>query len=149
MFFGVAGRAAAVAARRLSTKDTQSALMAALEGQVPGTTPQSGRGKTVTVLRRIWFSVPASVEGLRDRALTLLPDGDADDRLALHWAMLLTTHSFFVDVAAVVGRLLALQGTFERAQVLRRLAERWGDRSTIARAVPRISSSQLEWGAPP
>ncbi len=138
--------AAAVAARRLSTTETQAALMAALEGQVPGTTPQSGRGKTVTVLRRIWFNVPAGAEGLRDRALTLLAEGDADDRLALHWAMLLATHPFFVDVTAVIGRLLALQGTFERVQVLRRLAERWGDRSTIARAVPRILSSQLEWG---
>src|SRR5436190_1543329 len=60
--------AAAISARRLSTKETQAALMAALEGQVPGTTPQSGRGKTVTVLRRIWFNVPASNEELRDRA---------------------------------------------------------------------------------
>jgi hypothetical protein len=138
--------AAAVAARHLSTTDTQAALMAALEGQVPGTTPQSGRGKTVTVLRRIWFNVPASAEGLRDRALTLLAEGDADDRLALHWGMLLATHPFFVDVVAVIGRLLTIQGTFERVHVLRRLAERWGDKSTIARAVPRILSSQLEWG---
>lgn len=138
--------AAAVASRRLSSGETQVALMRELDGQIRGTTPQSGRGKTVTILRRIWFAVPSDVESLRDRALALLADGDPDDRLALHWAMLLATHPFFADAAAVVGRLVGLQGTFERAHLMRRLTERWGDRSTLARAVPRLLVSLTEWG---
>lgn len=138
--------AAAIASQRLSSRETQVALMRELDGQVRGTTPQSGRGKTVTILRRIWFAVPPEVEPLRDGALAILTDGDADSRLALHWAMLLATHPFFADAAAVVGRLLALQGTFERAHVMRRLTERWGDRSTLARAVPRLLVSLTEWG---
>jgi hypothetical protein len=138
--------AAAIAARRLGTSDTQKALMAALEGEVPGTTPQSGRGKTVTVLRRVWYSVPAEATSLRDLALTLLQEGDARDRLALHWAMLLGTHPFFGDVAASVGRSLSLQGAFDRASILRRVKERWGDRSTLSRAIPRLLASFVDWG---
>lgn len=138
--------AAAVASSRLSSGETQAALMRELDGQIRGSTPQSGRGKTVTILRRIWFTVPSDIESLRDRAITLLAEGDADDRLALHWAMLLATHPFFADAAAVVGRLVGLQGTFERAHLMRRLTERWGDRSTLARAVPRLLASLTEWG---
>ena len=138
--------AAAVAARRLNTTETQVALMAALEGEVLGTTPQSGRGKTVTVLRRIWYAVPPHAASLRNLALSLLPEGDVQDRLALHWGMLLVTHPFFADLALVAGRALALQGGFDRSYVLRRLADRWGDRSTLARAVPRVLASMSEWG---
>lgn len=138
--------AAAVSARRLSNPDTQKALMAALEGEVLGTTPQSGRGKTVTVLRRIWYSVPPHVESLRDLSLSLLQDGDARDRLTLHWAMLLATHAFFADLVGVAGRAISLQGGFERSLLLRRLAERWGDRTTLVRAVPRVLASLVEWG---
>ncbi len=138
--------AAAITARGLSSRETQVALMRELEGQVLGDTPQSGRGKTVTILRRIWFAVPPGIESLRNRALALLNDGDADDRLALHWAMLLATHPFFADATSVIGRLLSLQGGLERVHVMKRLTERWGDRSTLARAVPRILVSLTEWG---
>lgn len=138
--------AAAISARRLSSSETQAVLMRALDGEVPGTTHGSGRGKTVTVLRRIWFSVPPDIAPLRERALALVTEGDRNDRLALHWSMLLATHPFFADFASVAGRLLALQGAFDRPQVRVRLAERWGDRSTLARAVPRMLASLSEWG---
>ncbi len=121
--------------------------MAALEGEVLGTTPQSGRGKTVTVLRRVWYAVPPHVESLRDLSLSLFHDGDSRDRLALHWAMLLATHTFFADLVAVAGRAISLQGGFERSLLPRRLADRWGDRSTLMRAVPRVLASLVEWGA--
>jgi hypothetical protein len=138
--------AAAITAQRLNTSQTQAALMAVLEGDVRGITPQSGRGKTVTVLRRVWYAVPSHVQPLRDRALDLLREGDVEDRLALHWSMLLATHPFFADLTTVIGKALVLQASFDRQYVFHRLVDRWGDRTTLARSVPRVLASLLDWG---
>lgn len=137
--------AAVIAGRNLSRVQLQAALMGALAGELPGAGHNSARGKTVTVLKRVWITVPNDVTPLRDRALGLLQDGDAGDRLALHWALLLATHPFFADVAGSVGRLLALQGAFERTHVLRRLKDKWGDRPTIPKAVRRVLTSLVGW----
>jgi hypothetical protein len=137
--------AAVIAGQKLDRVQLQSALMAALDGKLPGNGHNSARGKTVTVLKRVWSTVPDDVTPLRDRALRLLIDGDADDRLALHWAMLLATHPFFADVVGSIGRLLALQGTFERGHVLSRLKNKWGDRPTIPKAVRRVLISLVDW----
>jgi hypothetical protein len=137
--------AAVIAGRKLGRVQLQAALMGALAGELPGAGHNSARGKTVTVLKRVWITVPDHVVPLRNRALHLLSEGDADDRLALHWAMLLATHPFFADVVGSVGRLLALQGTFERSHVLRRLKDKWGDRPTIPKAVRRVLTSLVGW----
>ena len=50
------------------------------------------------------------------------------------------------DVAAATGRLLALQGSAALSQIVRRMAESWGERTTATRAVQRIVRSFVEWG---
>ena len=60
--------------------------------------------------------------------------------------MCLATYPFFRDVAAATGRLLALQGSAAQSQIVRRMAESWGERSTANRAVQRIVRSFVEWG---
>lgn len=66
-------------------------------------------------------------------------------RVALHWALLAATYPFFADVATNTGRLLALQGDLTLAQLTRPM-QRWGDRSTMTRAVQRVIRSIVQWG---
>ena len=138
--------AAAAAARGESAAEARPQLFAMLEGVVAGDTAQSGRGKTVTVLNRIWFNSQAAL-GLRSRALAAFGAAiGPGERLAIHWAMCAGTHPFFVDVATATGRLLRMQGEVAQSQVLRRVTESWGERSTLHRAVQRMSRNWVEWG---
>lgn len=134
------------AAQGLSVPDIRERLERLLEGKVAGAGPHSARGKTITVLLHIWVLVPEMLVPLRDDGIALLRDRSGRDRLALHWGMCMATYPFFRDVAATTGRLLSLQGTAALSQVVRRIEESWGERTTLSRAVQRVVRSFVEWG---
>ena len=138
------------AAARISNGDSADTarkfLWAFLEDVEPGTTNNSGRGKTLTVVTRIWLMVPDDVRVLRESALKGLASADDKNRLAIHWAMVIATHPFFFDVATHVGKLLALHGQANRSQIKRRMTESWGDRSTLERTIQHVFKSMAQWG---
>jgi hypothetical protein len=103
------------------------------------------RRKTITVLLRIWAKVPSEHLRLRAEGLRLASQLSANDRLWLHWGMSLLAYPFFRDVAAIVGQLSRLQGTFSQAQVRRRMIESWGQRTTLPRAIQRLTRTFVDW----
>jgi hypothetical protein len=117
-----------------------------LEDVEPGKTNNSGRGKTLTVLSRIWVSVPIQAEPLRRAALKCLAYASGDSRVGVHWAMVAATHPFFFDVATHVGKLIKLNGQANRSQIKRRMIENWGDRSTLERTIQHVLRSITRWG---
>ena len=127
-------------------QQTREAVYHLLEEVLSGDASNSARGKTLTVLSAIWLNVPAAIEPLRADALVQFNEVTPDERLALHWTMMLAAYPFFLDVAAQTGKLLSLNGDCTFAQVHRRLMERWGERSTLTRAVQRILRSMVGWG---
>lgn len=111
-----------------------------------GTGKGGHRGKTVTVLTRIWSNVPRECVEVRDRAVKLLNGGDATDRLGLHWSMAMAVYPFFAEVVGVIGRLLVLQGEVDRQAVVRRMLESWGDRPAVSRGCRAVWTSIIGWG---
>ena len=64
----------------------------------------------------------------------------------LSWGSAMVTYPFFGKTAEITGRLLSIQGDCSIKEVQRRMAEIYGDRDGIARAVSRVLQSQESWG---
>jgi len=127
-------------------QDSTKFVWAFLENIEAGTTVNSGRGKTLTVINRVWLSVPEEAKTLKRAALRAAEDASRETRIAVHWAMAVGTHPFFFDVATHIGQLTKLHGQANRSQLKRRMAETWGDRSTVQRAILRVVQSMEQWG---
>lgn len=135
-------RTALLAAELRAADALHQAALAQLAGELPGV---DARRKTANVLTRIWWRVPDEHLPLRDEALAQIKGCTSDERLMYHWGMCLLAYPIFRDVAATVGRLLRLQGTFRQAQVASRISAEWGNRSTLQTVVPRIVLSMVDW----
>ena len=111
-----------------------------------GNQPERGnRDKAITILTKVWVTVPKELQSLRDEGLRHLRGGGPSERMLVHWCMCMAVYPFFGTVADAAGRLLRLQGTVGAAQVQRRLRERFGERETVARAARRILRVYIDW----
>ena len=111
-----------------------------------GNEPERGnRDKAISILTKVWVTVPKELQTLRDEGLDHLQAQAPNERMLVHWCMCMAVYPFFGTVADAVGRLLRLQGTAGAAQVQRRLRERFGERETVARAARRILRAYIDW----
>lgn len=102
--------------------------------------------KTITILTKVWLTVPSELESLRVEGLELSKRVPPRDRLALHWGMVMAAYPFWFGVAMQVGRLLRLQGSVAAAHVQRRVREQYGERETVSRRTRYALRSYLDWG---
>jgi hypothetical protein len=126
----------------------ETALQACLHDKLSmgGTAQRGNREKAITILLKIWVSVPPWLQPLRDDGLSHLRRLPHGDRLAVHWGMTMAAYPFFGAVAETVGRLMRLQSTCAAAQIQRRIREHLGERETVARAARRILRCFVDWG---
>jgi hypothetical protein len=113
---------------------------------IGGTAQRGNREKAITILLKIWVSVPTWLQPLRDDGLGILQRLPQADHIAVHWGMTMAAYPFFGAVAETVGRLMRLQGTCAAAQIQRRIREHLGERETVARAARRILRCFVDWG---
>ena len=131
----------------VSLEDLRAGMWEYLEGKVSGDKFNSDRGKTMTVLTRIWGKVPPAVEPLKPRAVAAFQASKARDHLALHWALAIASYPVSSDVAATAGRLLTLQDSFSLAQLTKRMVAQWSERPVLVMSTQRIIRSLVDWGA--
>jgi len=103
------------------------------------------RRKTLDVLSRIWIRVPEHDTEFRDRGLDLFQRVRPDERLWLHWGMIIVAYPVFLDIVVITGRLLGLQGEVTSGQIRRGIVSEWGDRTTLTRSVNMILQSMRDW----
>lgn len=106
----------------------------------------NNRRHAISILLKIWVSVPESLKPLRNEGLEHLRRLPTNEHLLLHWGMTMAVYPFFGVVAETVGRLLRLQGSCSAAQAQRRIKEQLGDRETVSRAARRVLRCFVDWG---
>lgn len=103
------------------------------------------RSFVVTNLMNIWVSPDPELIPFRDASLAFLRENPSM-ALAVHWGMISAVYPFWFNVARQTGRLLALQDQVTRTQIINRLKEQYGDRTTIGREGQRVIRSFVAWG---
>jgi hypothetical protein len=126
----------------------QTTLQETFQGRlsVDGTAERGNREKAISILLKIWVTVPRELMLFRDDGLTHLNRLPLTDYPAVHWGMTIAVYPFVGVVAEAVGRLLRLQGSCAAVQVQRRVREQLGERETVARAARRILRCFIDWG---
>ena len=102
--------------------------------------------KTFDILKRLWLQPIAGCEDFSKRGVELYRKNGAGSVSPLSWGSAMVTYPFFGKTAEITGRLLSIQGDCSIKEVQRRMAEIYGDRDGIARAVSRVLQSQENWG---
>jgi hypothetical protein len=113
---------------------------------VGGSAIRGNREKVITILRQIWLPGNDELTALRIAGLCFLRELPGNERLAVHWGMVMAAYPFWATMAETIGRLLRLQGTVSAAQTQRRIRESLGERDTVARAARRVIRTFIDWG---
>ena len=83
---------------------------------------------------------------IRIIALDAIKNGN-EDRLAMHWCMLLLYYPVFLDVTGMIGKLSTMQDSFTLAWLKDKIFEEWGERTTLIHTLPKIMQTLRQIGA--
>ena len=134
------GRALDAAATESSIEVVRDQLATTL----PGIESQR---KTLDVLKRLSTKPFEHLADFIGRGITIYKRLGQDTVLPLVWGASISSYPFFGKTSETAGRLLALQGDCSIKELQRRMAEQYGDRSGVGRAVNRVVQTQTSWQA--
>lgn len=103
--------------------------------------------KTLDVLKRLSTKPFEHVADFIGRGIAIYKRLGQDKVLPLVWGASIASYPFFGKTSETAGRLLALQGDCSIKELQRRIAELYGDRNGIERAVTRVVQTHTSWQA--
>ena len=101
--------------------------------------------RTRNILTHLWFNSDSSNDMLRADALNLFPTLGPNERLALHWGMVMVEFPTFREVASAIGKLGLLQQEFNKREIVGRVLEKHSNQTTMRRAVERVLQTMINW----
>lgn len=102
--------------------------------------------KTRDILLNIWVKSKETAPMIHKIAIDAY-SGGRSDKMGLNWAMILLAYPVFSDVACRVGKLSMIQDTFASSWLKEKLAEEWGDRTTLLYSCEKILQTLKALGA--
>lgn len=128
-----------VAAGRITLDDLKDTVANSLTGT-------ESRRKSVDILKRFWLNPFPDTADFLQRGIRLFNQQGESAVLPLTWGAAISTYPFFGKTAEITGRLFRLHSDCTINEVQRRIAEIYGDRNGVSRAVSRVLQSQEKWG---
>ena len=101
--------------------------------------------KTRESLIRTWAFRQDASEKIRDAALQAY-GRSGDQKLVLHWCMLLTAYPIFADACSLIGKISTIEGSFTTLWLRQKLYELWGERTTLDVPVKNILRTMVDFG---
>ncbi len=82
---------------------------------------------------------------IRRQAIDAIKSGN-EDKLAMHWCMLLLSYPVFVDVTVMIGKLSSMQDSFSLAWLKNKMFAEWGERATLFHSLDKIMQTLRQIG---
>ncbi len=127
-----------------ATQSSVEVVRDQVASMLPGVESQR---KTLDVLKRLSTKPFEHLADFISRGIAIYKRLGQDTVLPLVWGAAIASYPFFGKTSETAGRLLALQGDCSIKELQRRMAEQYGDRSGIERAVTRVIQTQTSWQA--
>jgi len=105
------------------------------------------RRKTIDVLVSIWHKTAFDYPVLHAEAISYYPGLLSNDRIWLHYGLILLYYPFFRQTSAIVGQFARTGEPITRQAVKGRIAGEIGHLGSLNRASERIIASLVDWGA--
>ncbi|KKC29840.1 VrlQ [Caldanaerobacter subterraneus KAk] len=102
--------------------------------------------KAVSVLLKTWVEVDEEKKFIRDLALALYERAKDEEKIALHFGLLILNFPIFNDIIYFIGKSLYLDEKFRLENIRKKIFEKWGERQTILYSINNILFSLKEWG---
>ena len=104
------------------------------------------RRMAIDILTHIWVKTADTHPRLHAGALALVTRvSSVQERLWLHYGLVLLAYPFFRDVAAIVGQMARLGELIRPADVKQRMIASRGSLGSLSKAVERVVSSMRDW----
>ena len=95
--------------------------------------------KTREILLNLWVRENEENKEIRVLALKTYKNTESvNNRLALHWCMIMLSYPIFNDVNGLIGKIITMQDTFTSAWLREKIYEVWGERATLLHSLPKI-----------
>lgn len=103
------------------------------------------RKNAITMLMKIWCLVDSDHQELQKTALSLFLQATQEEKLLLHWGMILLAYPFFKAVSEEMGNFLKLQSEVPSQQLGRQIKLLYGDRRRVEVALGAVLGSIYAW----
>ena len=96
--------------------------------------------KTREILMHAWYYDEPETKARRDMVLDLIHKYP-DDKLALHWCMILINYPVFQDLTRLIGKITEFQDEFTLKQLKQKIFDEWGERATLFHSIDKIMAT--------
>lgn len=128
--------------RQLEKKDMYETLDVYLRKDIKG---DKSRKNVITMLMKIWYKVPPYMHELQTEILNEFNSLNKEERLFVHWCMIINAYPFFKDIITEFGRLFKLQEKVSSQVIGKRMKESYGDRRRVEVSTSAVISSLKAW----
>lgn len=105
----------------------------------------TSKRKTKNVLSGAWIKSDGVNPKFKADAKQLYIQANYNEKLVIHYGLMVSTYPFFYSLCRTLGRLFKLQDEISNEEFYRRVIELHGDRDSIKRAAARFLQSLSQW----